>query len=79
MPLPLQAKLLRASGRRSRSSGATQPVKVDVRIIACANRDLPRSRRRPLPRRPVYRLNVFPLMLRPLRERPDDIAPLAFA
>jgi two-component system response regulator FlrC len=74
-----RCRLLRALQERKSFLGATHPVKVDVRIIACANRDLPRSRRRPLPRRPLYRLNVFPLMLRPLCERPDDIAPLAFA
>lgn len=81
MPLALQAKLLRALQESEVVPiGATQPIKVDVRIIACANRDLPtevaEGRFRP---DLYYRLNVFPLALRSLRERPDDIAPLAFA
>ena len=81
MPLPLQAKLLRALQEGEVVPiGATQPIKVDVRIIACANRDLPtevaEGRFRP---DLYYRLNVFPLALRPLRERSEDVAPLAFA
>ena len=81
MPLQLQAKLLRTLQEGEVVPiGATQPIKIDVRVIACANRDLPtevaEGRFRP---DLYYRLNVFPLVLRPLRERADDIAPLAFA
>ncbi|WP_156842472.1 sigma-54 interaction domain-containing protein [Novosphingobium aquimarinum] len=81
MPLQLQAKLLRALQEREVVPiGATQAIKVDVRIIACANRDLPLEVAEGRFRADLfYRLNVFPLSLRSLRERADDIAPLAFA
>jgi two-component system response regulator FlrC len=81
MPLGLQAKLLRALQEGEVVPiGATQPIPIDVRIIACANRDLPQEVAEGRFRADLYyRLNVFPLALRPLRERADDIAPLAFA
>lgn len=81
MPLSLQAKLLRALQEGEVVPlGATKPVKVDVRIIACANRDLPLEVEEGRFRADLfYRLNVFPLSLRSLCERPEDIAPLAFA
>lgn len=81
MPLVLQAKLLRALQEGEVVPiGATQPIKVDVRVIACANRDLPLEVQQGRFRADLfYRLNVFPLALRPLRERLEDIAPLAFA
>ena len=79
MPLGLQAKLLRALQEGEVVPiGATKAIPVDVRVIACANRDLPtevaEGRFRP---DLYYRLNVFPLSLRPLRDRAEDIAPLA--
>jgi two-component system response regulator FlrC len=81
MPLALQAKLLRALQEGEVVPiGATRAIKVDVRVIACANRDLPTEVAENRFRADLfYRLNVFPLALRPLRERGDDIAPLAFA
>lgn len=81
MPLSLQAKLLRALQEGEVVPiGATRPVKVDVRIIACANRDLPQEVEDGRFRADLYyRLNVFPLALSALRERPQDIAALTFA
>lgn len=81
MPLALQAKLLRALQEGEVVPiGATRPVKVDVRIIASANRDLPLEVEEGRFRADLYyRLNVFPLSLRALAERPQDIAPLAFS
>ncbi len=81
MPLDLQAKLLRALQEGEVVPlGATTPVKVDVRVIACANRDLPFEVAQGRFRADLYyRINVFPLGLSALRERPEDIAPLAFA
>lgn len=81
MPLALQAKLLRALQEGEVVPlGATRPIKVDVRIVACANRDLPIEVGEGRFRADLfYRLNVFPLSLRALADRPDDVAPLAFA
>lgn len=81
MPLSLQAKLLRALQEGEVVPvGATRPIKVDVRIIACANRDLPVEVDEGRFRADLYyRLNVFPIAIAALRDRPGDIAPLAFA
>lgn len=81
MPIGLQAKLLRVLQEGEVVPiGATSPVKVDVRIIAAANRDLPTEVAEGRLRADLfYRLNVFPLSLAALRERQGDIAPLAFA
>jgi DNA-binding NtrC family response regulator len=75
----LQVKLLRALQEREIVPvGATQPVDIDVRIIAATNRDLEEEIRRGGFRSDLYyRLNVISLHIPPLRDRDDDVAVLA--
>ena len=79
MDSSLQAKLLRVVQESEIDRlGASRPVKVDVRIVATSNRNLPEEVAKGAFREDLYfRLNVIPLRLPPLRERPGDIETLA--
>ncbi|GMV41233.1 MAG: sigma-54-dependent Fis family transcriptional regulator [Myxococcales bacterium] len=75
----VQVKLLRVlqEGEIERLGG-TQPVKVDVRIVAATNKNLAEEVKRGRFREDLfYRLNVIAINLPPLRERRDDIPLLA--
>jgi two-component system response regulator FlrC len=75
----LQAKLLRAIQEREIDRvGGTQPIKVDIRLIATSNRDLEAEARKGSFREDLYfRLNVVNVHMPPLRERPKDVELLA--
>ena len=75
LPLESQVKLLRViqEGEVQRLGGSN-PIKINVRIIAATNRNLKREIERGTFREDLwYRLNVFPITVPPLRQRKEDI------
>ena len=79
MSLKTQAKVLRALQEQIvEPVGGTTSVKVDVRILAATNKDLPSEIRAGRFREDLYfRLNVIPIFVPPLRDRETDIPLLA--
>jgi len=79
MSLKTQAKVLRVLQEQVMERvGGTQSIKVDVRVLAATNKELPAEIRGGRFREDLYfRLNVIPIFVPPLREREDDIPLLA--
>jgi len=79
MSLKTQAKVLSAlDDQLFTPVGGTQPLRVDVRLIASTNKDLEEEIAKGNFREDLfYRLNVVPFFVPPLRERKQDIPLLA--
>lgn len=75
MPLEAQANLLRVlQNREVIRVGGSDSFKVDVRVIAATNKDLPEMISEKMFREDLfYRLNVLTIDIPPLRERTEDL------
>ena len=78
MPPELQVKLLRVLQEREiRRLGGHKDIKIDVRVIAATNADLPALIQSKKFRQDLYyRLNVIPINMPNLHERKEDIPAL---
>src|SRR6186997_1918931 len=79
MTLKTQAKVLRVLQEQVMEPvGGSTRIRVDARVLAATNKDLPTEIRAGRFREDLYfRLNVVPIFVPPLRERVEDVALLA--
>ena len=79
MSLKTQAKVLRVLQEQVMEAvGGSTRIRVDARVLAATNKDLPSEIRAGRFRDDLFfRLNVVPIFIAPLRERQEDIALLA--
>ncbi len=79
MSLDAQAKVLRViEEQRVQRVGGSEPIPVDVRLVAATNKDLKKESDEGTFREDLYyRLAVVPVVVPPLRERAGDVAVLA--
>jgi PAS domain S-box-containing protein len=78
MSLRLQAKLLRVIEEKEMTRlGSTRTIKLNVRIIAATNQDIPSMIEQKIFRQDLFfRINTISVMIPPLRERTEDVVPL---
>jgi DNA-binding NtrC family response regulator len=78
LPSSLQAKLLRAIEQKEvLPVGANEPVRIEARILAASNKELPKEVEAGRFREDLfYRLNVVCIPIPPLRDRREDIPDL---
>ncbi|MCZ6832664.1 MAG: sigma-54 dependent transcriptional regulator, partial [Acidobacteria bacterium] len=79
MSMKVQAKVLRVLQEQTfERVGGTEPLKVDVRVLAATNKSLEEEIAAGRFREDLYfRLNVIPIQVPPLREREEDVLLLA--
>ena len=78
LPPPAQVRMLRVlQYKEFERVGGTNPISVDIRLIAATNRNLEEMVKEKQFREDLwFRLNVFPIRIPPMRERKEDIPAL---
>lgn len=78
LPLHAQVRMLRVlQDKEIERVGGSEPISVDIRVIAATHRDVEKMVKSNQFREDLwFRLNVFPIMIPPLRKRREDIPAL---
>lgn len=79
MSMQAQIRLLRVlESREFYRVGGQQPIKLDIRVVAATNRNLPKAIEEGKFREDLYyRINIFNVEIPPLRDRDNDVVMLA--